>query len=92
VIQAHIRIMPKASILDPQGQTVLHALASLGFAAAHACRVGKYVTLEFHDAAQGKVAREVEQICRRLLVNPNTESWTATYLTLPDPPAGEAGA
>jgi phosphoribosylformylglycinamidine (FGAM) synthase PurS component len=54
--------------------------------------VGKFVTLDFHGAGQAEVEREVEQICRRLLVNPNTESWTATYLTLPDPPAGEAGA
>jgi phosphoribosylformylglycinamidine synthase subunit PurS len=85
MIQAQIRIMPKASILDPQGQTVLHALASLGFERAHACRVGKFITLDFHDADQAEVEREVEQICRRLLVNPNTESWSAGYVELPDP-------
>ena len=91
MIQARIRVMPKASILDPQGQTVLHALASLGFSAAHACRVGKFITLDFLGADQAEVEREVEQICRRLLVNPNTESWSADYALLPDP-APVAGA
>lgn len=85
MIQAQIRIMPKATILDPQGQTVLHALASLGFDAAHACRVGRFVTLDFHGIGREEAEREVEQACRRLLVNPNTESWRAEYLELPDP-------
>ncbi|MCB0416615.1 MAG: phosphoribosylformylglycinamidine synthase subunit PurS [Bdellovibrionales bacterium] len=84
MIQARIRIMPKASILDPQGQTVLHALESLGFQQARACRMGKFVTLDFHGVDQGEVEREVAQICKRLLVNPNTESWQADYVELPD--------
>jgi len=90
VIQARIRIMPKATILDPQGQTVLRALANLGFEAAHACRVGRFVTLDFHGIGREEAEREVEQACRRLLVNPNTESWSATYEELPDAPAGGA--
>jgi phosphoribosylformylglycinamidine synthase PurS subunit len=80
MIQARIRIMPKASILDPQGQTVLNALESLGFNAACACRMGKFVTLDFDQSDLEEVKREVEQICRRLLVNPNTESWEADYI------------
>lgn len=90
MIQARIRIMPKATILDPQGQTVLRALANLGFEAAHACRVGRFVTLDFHGIGREEAEREVEQACRRLLVNPNTESWSATYEELPDAPAGGA--
>jgi len=92
MIQAHIRIMPKAGILDPQGQTVLRALASLGFEAAHACRVGRFVTLDFQGVEQDEVEREVAQICRKLLVNPNTESWSASYLEVPDPAPVEASA
>lgn len=84
MIQARIRIMPKSSILDPQGQTVLHALASLGFNQARGCRMGKFVTLDFHEVDRAEVEREVAQICKRLLVNPNTESWSADYAELPD--------
>jgi phosphoribosylformylglycinamidine synthase subunit PurS len=84
MFQARIRIMPKASILDPQGQTVLHALASLGFDRARACRMGKFVTLDFVDQSREEVDQEVAQICRRLLVNPNTESWEAEIVELPD--------
>ncbi len=92
MIQAQIRIMPKSGILDPQGQTVLRALASLGFEAAHACRVGRFVTLDFQGVSQEEVESEVAQICKRLLVNPNTESWSASYLTLPDAQPAEANA
>ncbi len=92
MIQAQIRIMPKAGILDPQGQTVLRALASLGFEAAHACRVGRFVTLDFQGVGQAEVEVEVAQICKRLLVNPNIESWSASYLTLPDPAPAVADA
>jgi phosphoribosylformylglycinamidine synthase len=88
MIQARICVMPKASILDPQGQTILHALGNLGFAAAHACRMGKFITLDFAGVDQAEVEREVAQICRRLLVNPNTESWSAEYRVLPDPGDG----
>jgi phosphoribosylformylglycinamidine synthase subunit PurS len=82
MIQVHIRIMPKSTILDPQGQTVLHALESLGFDQASACRVGKFVTLDFPDMPMDKLEDEVAQVCQRLLVNPNTETWEADYLTL----------
>lgn len=85
MIQARIRIMPKASILDPQGQTVLHALESLGFEKARGCRMGKFVTLDFVGLPEDEVVREVEQICKRLLVNPNIEAWEADYAELPDP-------
>lgn len=84
MIQARIRIMPKASILDPQGQTVLHALESLGFDRATGCRMGKFVTLDFDGVPVDEVEREVAQICKRLLVNPNTEAWEADYVELPD--------
>ena len=80
MIQVQIRIMPKTSILDPQGKTVLGALANLGFDQATACRVGKFVTLDFPEMDQAELQREVEQICDRLLVNPNTETWQAEYL------------
>ncbi len=82
MIQVQIRIMPKASILDPQGKTVLGALANLGFDQATACRMGKFVTLDFPEMDREELEREVEQICSRLLVNPNTETWQAEYVLL----------
>ncbi len=82
MIQVQIRIMPKDTILDPQGQTVLHALENLGFDQARSCRMGKFVTLDFPDMDQQELKKEIEAICRKLLVNFNTESWEADYVQL----------
>ena len=30
--RVHVRVMPRAGLLDPQGQAVEHALSALGFA------------------------------------------------------------
>jgi phosphoribosylformylglycinamidine synthase subunit PurS len=84
MIQVRIRIMPKDTILDPQGQTVLHALDSLGFDQASSCRMGKFVILDFPDMDREELEKEVKSICRRLLVNHNTESWDADYVEMPE--------
>ena len=40
----HVRVMPRAGLLDPQGQAVEHALSTLGFAEAAGVRVGRTPT------------------------------------------------
>ncbi|MBA2626809.1 MAG: phosphoribosylformylglycinamidine synthase subunit PurS, partial [Gemmatimonadales bacterium] len=37
--RVHVRVMPRAGLLDPQGQAVEHALASLGFAGTGDVRI-----------------------------------------------------
>jgi len=71
-----VRVMPRASLLDPQGNAVHHALQALGFAGVDAVRVGKALTftLEAEDAEQAR--REAEAMCTRLLANPVTEDFT----------------
>ena len=44
--RVHVRVMPRAGLLDPQGQAVEHALAALGFAEAGAVRVGRAIELD----------------------------------------------
>jgi phosphoribosylformylglycinamidine synthase len=43
--KVHVRIVPRAGLLDPQGQAVEHALSALGFAEASGVRVGKAIEL-----------------------------------------------
>ena len=38
--RVEIRVMPRAGLLDPQGQAVEHALQSLGFAEVRGAHVG----------------------------------------------------
>jgi len=44
-MKAHVWVMPKRTVLDPQGQTIHHALSGLGFAAIKDVRQGKFFVL-----------------------------------------------
>lgn len=73
---ARVRIVVtlKKSVLDPQGQTVQHALESLGFKGISGVRMGKYIEIAFNGKASNtKVA--VEKMCEKLLANPVIEQY-----------------
>ncbi len=73
--RARVRVMPRPSILDPQGQAVSHALGELGFGGVADVRVGRTVELLL-DAASVEVARDgALKMCERLLANPVTEDY-----------------
>jgi phosphoribosylformylglycinamidine synthase PurS subunit len=73
--RARVRVMPRPSILDPQGQAVAHALGELGFAGVAGVRVGRAVELEL-DAPSADAARAgALKMCERLLANPVTEDF-----------------
>ena len=48
--QVEVRVMPRAALLDPQGQAVEHALHALGFGEVTKIRVGKHLVLELNAA------------------------------------------
>jgi phosphoribosylformylglycinamidine synthase subunit PurS len=75
IVHVHVRVMPRPGLLDPQGQAVEHALASLGFAGADNVRVGKAIdfTLEAPSVADAETI--VHSMCERLLANPVTEDF-----------------
>ena len=52
--RVHVRVMPRAGLLDPQGQAVEHALAALGFAEAGDVRVGRAIELEVAAPTRGR--------------------------------------
>jgi len=74
--RATIRVMPKATVLDPQGAAVRHSLVSLGYEQVRQLRVGKHLelVLEADDRAQAQSL--VEQMCHRLLSNPVIEEYS----------------
>ena len=64
----------KKSVLDPQGQTVQHALESLGFKGIAGVRMGKYVEVTFNGKSENpKVA--AQKMCEKLLANPVIEQY-----------------
>jgi len=73
--RARVRVMPRPTILDPQGQAVAHALGELGFSGVSGVRVGRTVELEL-EAASAEAARTgALRMCERLLANPVTEDF-----------------
>lgn len=74
--RVRIRIMPRAGILDPQGQAVEHALGSLGFAGVGAVRVGRTVEIVLDADAEADARESARRMCERLLANPVTEDFT----------------
>jgi phosphoribosylformylglycinamidine synthase len=74
-MQAHVWVMLKDTVLDPQGAAIQHALASLGYAAVREVRQGKFFVLEL-DTQDANAARDqVERIARDVLTNPVIESF-----------------
>jgi len=68
-MKAHVWVMPKQTVLDPQGKTIQHALASLGFAAVRDVRQGKFFVLDLDGMSREEAGKQVERISRDVLAN-----------------------
>ena len=73
--KVHVRILPRADLLDPQGQAVEHALAALRFPDASNVHVGKAIALEVAAPTAAEAESRVRSMCERLLANPLTEQY-----------------
>jgi phosphoribosylformylglycinamidine synthase PurS subunit len=72
-MKAHVWVMPKTTVLDPQGKTIQHALASLGHARVREVRQGKFFVLDLDSPSREEAHDEVERIAKEVLTNPVIE-------------------
>lgn len=72
--QVEVRVMPRSTLLDPQGQAVQHALSALGFEVSRV-RVGKHLVLDVEAASGAEATARARAMCDRLLANPVTEDF-----------------
>lgn len=70
-----VHVMPKAEILDPQGQAIAGALARLGHAGISDVRQGKRFEIEVDDSVDDA---ELAEIAESLLANTVIEDWTVS--------------
>ncbi|MCF8609584.1 phosphoribosylformylglycinamidine synthase subunit PurS [Gordonia sp. HY285] len=70
-----VDVMPKAEILDPQGQAIVGALGRLGFAGVADVRQGKRFELEVDDSVSDT---DLERIAEDLLTNTVIENFTVS--------------
>jgi len=72
---AHINIMPKAELLDPQGKVVVKSLPNLGIHSVSDVRIGKHVTMTLDAKDEQEAHDQVELACSKLLANVIMESY-----------------
>jgi phosphoribosylformylglycinamidine synthase len=80
-MKARVFVTLKSTVLDPQGQTVHHALNSLGHKAIAAVRQGKYFEIALAGGLSREEAlREVETVAHDVLANPVIEEYRVEIL------------
>ncbi|GAA3955615.1 phosphoribosylformylglycinamidine synthase subunit PurS [Gordonia caeni] len=70
-----VDVMPKAEILDPQGQAIVGALGRLGFSGIADVRQGKRFELEVDGTVDDAA---LERIAEELLTNTVIENFAVT--------------
>lgn len=75
-MKAKIIIMPKRTVLDPQGKTVKNALETLSFKGIKEVRIGKFMEIELEGGNKAELQEKIEKACRDLLSNPVIEEYS----------------
>ena len=73
-MNAKVIVMPKAAVLDPQGNAVRDAMRHLGMPEVRSVRIGKYMEIEI-AGRNGELEPRLHQLCRDLLSNPVIEDY-----------------
>jgi len=74
--KAKIYVTFKDGVLEPQGKTVKAALEKMGYKNVKDVRIGKFIEMEISDGDKEKIKKEIDEICDKLLANPNIEKYT----------------
>ncbi|MCE5315223.1 MAG: phosphoribosylformylglycinamidine synthase subunit PurS [Armatimonadota bacterium] len=72
--KVNVYVTLKPALLDAQGKVVQGALENLGFDTIQSVRMGKFIEIEV-DGGNGTLEADVEEMCKKLLANPNTENY-----------------
>ena len=79
-MKAHVYVMLRKTVLDPQGQTIHGALRKMQYRGVEDVRQGKYFLLTLSDSLPLPEAQlEVERIAREVLTNPVIEDFSIQW-------------
>ena len=81
---AKVFVTLKATVNDPQGQTIMGGLKSLGFKSVAQVRAGKYMEIQLAQVDREKAKAQITAMCEKLLSNPIIEEF---HFELEDIPA-----
>ncbi len=74
VMKVKVIVMPKAAVLDPQGNAVRDAIRHLGMPEVRSVRIGKYMEIDV-DGKTDELEARLRGLCRDLLSNPVIEDY-----------------
>ena len=63
-----ITVTLKKDVLDPQGKVVQNTLMNIGLNLRN-IRQGKYFEIDVDESDQAKAEKNIDEMCRKLLVN-----------------------
>lgn len=75
-MKAHVNVMLKNGVLDPQGDAINHALGTLGYDSVLSVRQGKIIELELDENDAEVAEKKVRGMCENLLANTVIESYS----------------
>jgi len=75
-VKVTVFVTPKASVLDPQGAAVNHAMQSLGFSDSSNVRIGKVISFDLEEEDSPELRGRLDKICEDLLSNPVIEDYS----------------
>ena len=73
--RAHIDVMLKPLVNDPQGLAVRDGLHTLGFDGVEVVRVGKHIEVTLTAESQAAAEQAICSMCEQLLANPVIEDF-----------------
>ncbi len=71
-MKALVTVMPKPTVLDPQGAALVPAMEHHGIPGVGRIRVGKMIEIDLGEVDEAKL----HEVCRDLLSNPVIEDYT----------------
>jgi phosphoribosylformylglycinamidine synthase subunit PurS len=81
LMKARVYVSMKPTVLDPQGQTICHALNGLGHKEIASVRQGKYFEIVMAEGTSSdKAASALDEIARDVLSNPVIEEYRVEIL------------
>jgi phosphoribosylformylglycinamidine synthase PurS subunit len=72
-VKALVHVTLKPDVLDPQGEAIRKACASLGYAGVGAVRQGKLFEIELEASGEEEARRLLGELSAKLLANPVIE-------------------
>jgi phosphoribosylformylglycinamidine synthase len=79
-MKVRVLVSFKDSVLDPQGQTVMNALHTLGYSSVRDVRQGKVFDIALGDLTRQEAEALVPEVARKVLANPIIEKFDWQFL------------